>query len=328
MLSFGNSRDEVYRCAVNSDGTWALSASSNHTLKMWNIRQTEVESLITIKNKEEITGCATSLSGNIIVSSFSDGTLTVWDTEGKERLALGNGQEAVNSYAVSADGRWIVSASLDKTLKVWDIKTGTELRTLAGDTGHTNAVNGCAISPNREWIADDPNGWIGFTSLATLIEHAREIHFSRDPTLTLEFASLTAFNRGHRKIGYGSHTLLLPLPQFVFANLARHWQEIAPPELAGVIESERMEHYLQDDGVIIVDYHLKTRHVHFTTHQQRGFLGTCTYQLRDPHERTSDDAPLTLPQQILLLANLAFYSGVGYKTAMSLGQTHLITEAR
>lgn len=175
---------------------------------------------------------------------------------------------------------------------------------------------------------DDPNGWTGFTSLTTLIEQARATHFSHDTTLTLEFASLTAFNRGHRKIGYGSHTLLLPLPQFVFANLARHWQEIAPPELAGVIESERLEHYLQDDGVIIVDYNLKTHHVHFTTHQQRGFLGTCTYQLRDPRERTSDNAPLTLPQQILLLANLAFYSGVGYKTAMGLGQTRLITEAR
>ena len=170
---------------------------------------------------------------------------------------------------------------------------------------------------------DDPTGWTGFTSLSSLVEQAREVKFKREATLTLEFASLTAFNRGNHKIGYGSHPLMLPLPQFVFQNLARRWQDIVPPELAGVVQYENLERYLQEDGVIIVDYDLKAHHLHFTTHQQRGFVGTCTYQLRGPDEPASPDAPLTLRQQVHLLARLAFYSGVGYKTAMGLGQARI-----
>lgn len=165
----------------------------------------------------------------------------------------------------------------------------------------------------------------GFTSLAELVEQARETKFARDATLTLDFRSLTTFSRGNHKTGYGSHAVMLPLPQFVFQNLARRWADIAPPELANVVQVARLDDYLQQDGVIIVDYDLKAHHVHFTTHQQRGFRGSCTYQLRGPDEPTSAEAPLTLRQQIYLLAQLAFYSGVGYKTAMGLGQTRART---
>lgn len=167
---------------------------------------------------------------------------------------------------------------------------------------------------------DDPTGWTGFTSLANLIEEAKQVKSGHPATLTLEFGALTSFSRGSNKVGYGSHQAMLPLPQFVFQNLARRWEDIAPPELTTIIQRERLEQYLQEDGVIIVDYDLKAHHVHFTTHQQRGFVGTCTYQLRGPDEQTSPQAPLTLRQQIYLLAQMAFYSGVGYKTAMGLGQ--------
>ena len=43
----------------------------------------------------------------------------------------------------------IVSASDDQTLKVWDARTGEERRTLRG---HTDGVNGCAISPSGDFI--------------------------------------------------------------------------------------------------------------------------------------------------------------------------------
>ncbi|HEU5382396.1 MAG TPA: CRISPR system precrRNA processing endoribonuclease RAMP protein Cas6 [Ktedonobacteraceae bacterium] len=131
---------------------------------------------------------------------------------------------------------------------------------------------------------DDPGGWTGFTSLANLVERASKTTGNRLNTLTLDFASLTTFNRGNRSIPYATYPLLLPLPQFVFANLARRWQEIAPPNLVGVVQSEHLEQYLQEEGVIIVDYDLRPHRLHFSTHQQRGFVGTCTYQLRGPVE--------------------------------------------
>lgn len=170
---------------------------------------------------------------------------------------------------------------------------------------------------------DDPSGWTGFTSLTSLVEKAKQMTFGRTASLTLEFGSLTTFCRGNNKTGYGMQHIMLPLPQLVFQSLLKRWEDIAPPELIHVIQTERLEEYLQKDGVIITDYTLTAHHVHFTTHQQPGFIGTCTYQLRGLNDKATTKTPLTLQQQIYLLAQLAFYSGIGYKTAMGMGQARL-----
>jgi CRISPR-associated endoribonuclease Cas6 len=171
---------------------------------------------------------------------------------------------------------------------------------------------------------DHPSDWTGFTSLNTLVEKAKTLRLGSTETLTLEFASLTTFNRSSSKTrAYGSHFARLPLPQYVFPGLAKRWQDIAPPDLLGVIQQNNIEQYIQDDGIIIADYALKTHQVKFTTHPQPGFIGTCKYQLRGPDDATTPGAPLTVRQQLFLLAQLAFYCGVGYKTAMGMGQTHL-----
>jgi hypothetical protein len=180
------------------------------------------------------------------------------------------------------------------------------------------------ILTNDNVANDDPASWTGFTSLDTLIEHARQRRFGKTASLTLEFASLTTFSRGNAKIGYGAHQVMLPLPLFVFQNLVRRWEDVAPPELAHFVQKEHIEQYLQEDGTIIIDYDLKAHHVIFTTHQQRGFVGSCTYQLRGPDEAVTPEAPLTVRQQLLLLALLGFYSGVGYKTAMGLGRMRIL----
>ncbi len=170
---------------------------------------------------------------------------------------------------------------------------------------------------------DDTSGWTGFTSLSTLVEQAKEMRFSSNASFTLEFGTLTTFSRGSSKTGYGTHAAMFPQPNFIFSNLLRRWEDIAPPELASLVQKERIEQYLEEDGIIVTDYDLKAHHVHFTTHLQRGFVGSCTYQLRGHDEKTSAEQPLTLRQQIYLLAQLAFYCGIGYKTAMGLGQVRL-----
>jgi CRISPR-associated endoribonuclease Cas6 len=170
---------------------------------------------------------------------------------------------------------------------------------------------------------DDPSGWTGFTSLTSLVEKAKQMTFGRAASLTLEFGSLTTFCRGNNRTGYGMQHVMLPLPQLVFQSLLKRWQDIAPPELIDLIQTEHLEEYLQKDGVIIIDYTLTAHHVHFSTHQQPGFVGTCTYQLRGLNDKATTTTALTLQQQIYLLAQLAFYSGIGYKTAMGLGQARL-----
>jgi hypothetical protein len=169
---------------------------------------------------------------------------------------------------------------------------------------------------------DDPSGWTGYTSLTDLVEKAKLLELGKVEPLALEFASLTTFNRGSAKTsGYGNHPARLPLPHYVFPGLARRWEELAPPELVSLVQMESIEQYCQDDGIIIADYDLKPHQLKFTTHVQLGFVGTCKYALRGPDEPVTDEAPFTVRQQILLLSQLAFYCGVGYKTAMGMGRT-------
>ena len=175
---------------------------------------------------------------------------------------------------------------------------------------------------------DDTTGWTGFTSLATLVEQAKTMRSNSNATFTLEFGTLTTFSRGNSKTGYGTHAAMFPQPQFIFSNLLRRWEDITPPELAPLVQKERIEHYLEEDGIIVIDYDLKAHHLHFTTHMQRGFVGSCTYQLRGHDEKSSAEMPLTLRQQIHLLTQLAFYSGIGYKTAMGLVQVRLLSSAQ
>jgi len=172
---------------------------------------------------------------------------------------------------------------------------------------------------------DDMGGWTGFTSFATMIERAQARKMGRVEPLTFEFASLTTFNRGnaHNK-EYGNFSALLPLPYYIFPYLAKRWQELAPPDLAHLVQREAIEQYIQDEGVIIADYDLKPHNVRFTTHRQPGFIGSCKYHLRGPDDPPNGESPLTVRQQIMLLGQLAFYSGVGYKTAMGMGRTRML----
>jgi len=175
---------------------------------------------------------------------------------------------------------------------------------------------------------DDASGWTGFTSFSDLAEKARTPKLSKVQPLILEFASLTTFSRGNiNNRLYGNYFARLPWPLYVFTNLARRWQELAPADLTNIIQPERIERYIENDGMIIADYDLHPHQVSFTNHMQPGFIGSCTYHLRGLDDAPTDDAPLSIRQQILLLAQLAFYTGVGYKTAMGMGRVrNLLTK--
>jgi CRISPR-associated endoribonuclease Cas6 len=179
----------------------------------------------------------------------------------------------------------------------------------------------------EEVVIENANatGWTGFTSFVDMVEAVRTRKPGKVIPLKLEFASLTTFNRGNAKNReYGNYSALLPLPQYVFPYLAKRWNELAPPELAPLVQRDVIERYALEEGIIIDDYNLKPHSIKFTNHWQQGFIGSCKYLLRGPDDPVTDEAPLTVRQQILLLSQLAFYCGVGYKTAMGMGRVRIV----
>ena len=135
----------VKSVAVTPDGRWAVSASSDRTLKVWELESgRELQTLS--GHALGVKSVAVTPDGRWAVSASSDRTLKVWELEsGRELQTLSGHADGVNAVAVTPDGRRAVSASGDRTLRVWDIESGRELQTLSG---HADGVNAVAVTPD------------------------------------------------------------------------------------------------------------------------------------------------------------------------------------
>ena len=130
----------VTAVAMTLDGRRAVSASTDNTLKVWDLESgRELRALE--GHSKPVNSVAITPDGQIAVSASNDRTLRVWDlANGRELLTCHGHSDWVRSVAVSPNGKWFVSASDDKTLKIWDLANGRELQTLKGHGGWIRAV--------------------------------------------------------------------------------------------------------------------------------------------------------------------------------------------
>jgi CRISPR-associated endoribonuclease Cas6 len=148
----------------------------------------------------------------------------------------------------------------------------------------------------------DATGWAGYTDWQTLA-NTSALH-----GITIHFDSPTAFSLGDR------HFAFFPEPMLVWDSLMRTWNHYAPECLH--MDKQAMREFVKNQ-VVISDYDLHTTTLHFPKYIQKGFVGTCSYQLK-----TDDCAP-----QVTALATFARYSGIGYKTTMGMGQARMVSAA-
>jgi WD40 repeat protein len=169
MCTLEGHTGSVEAVALSPNGRRAVSASSDGTLKLWDLET--AREIRTLKGHTgPVRGVAVSPDGRQAVSASSDKTLRVWDLEtGRELRTLKGHSGPVRSVAASPDGRRVVSVSSDKTLKVWDLNSGTEIRTLEG---HAGDIYGVAVSPDgRHAVSASSDGALKLWDLET----AREI---------------------------------------------------------------------------------------------------------------------------------------------------------
>jgi CRISPR-associated endoribonuclease Cas6 len=122
--------------------------------------------------------------------------------------------------------------------------------------------------------------------------------------ITLKFLSPTTFRSGGRNIP-------LPLPHLVFGSLVEHWNTFAPFALDPGIKR------FIEESLAISGFRLRSDLVSIAGGKQVGFMGSCTYiaTQSDPYALAG----------LNLLTDFAFFSGVGAKTTMGMGQTRRIT---
>ncbi|NOK60654.1 MAG: CRISPR system precrRNA processing endoribonuclease RAMP protein Cas6 [Chloroflexi bacterium AL-W] len=142
--------------------------------------------------------------------------------------------------------------------------------------------------------------WAGSTSVSELIATVKPAH-----KLTLEFVRLTAFGQGSDSAGK-KRLGMMPSPETVFGSLARRWNDLMPSEHS--LTMEQIKAATVD--TLVSSYHLETQMHDLGVSVQKGFIGTCTYELSpDPMHR----------QLLTLLADASFYLGIGIKTARGMG---------
>lgn len=145
----------------------------------------------------------------------------------------------------------------------------------------------------------DEHPWAGQTSAETLYE-SRMLWDNLPRTFTLQFHTPTTFRSGGQNMPF-------PLPRFVFLTLAEKWNRYSPVHLGEEIAQVLAER------VLLARYDLKTRMLDFGRYRQVGFTGRCEFRI----EAKNGDLWGRVPH---LLADFAFYAGVGYKATMGMGQ--------
>jgi CRISPR-associated endoribonuclease Cas6 len=168
---------------------------------------------------------------------------------------------------------------------------------------------GRALFLVREVLATPGSSpWAGYTSFGQLVRGAQP-----DDEITLAFTSPTAFSFGRK--AWGQKIVPLPEPELVFGSLRKRWNTFAPPPMA--LERELSEYAAE--SVVVKQYQIETKMQHYGRSPQVGFLGRVTYVAMGRGEKAE-----RFRRQINLLADFAFYSGVGYKTTQGMGQCRRI----
>jgi WD40 repeat protein len=158
--------------AVTPDGRYAISASEDETLKVWDLHTGQA--VRTLEGHASwVYDVALTPDGRYAVSASMDKTLKVWDLAAALQAGPGMSQavhsleghtDFVSGVAVTPDGRYAISASEDGTLKVWDLAaalsagqgTSQAVHTLEG---HTGPVTGVAVTPDGRYAVSASGDW-------------------------------------------------------------------------------------------------------------------------------------------------------------------------
>jgi WD40 repeat protein len=132
--------DPPVAVAAAPDGTRALTASLDATLRLWDLGRRET--LATLSgHASAVTSVAYLGGGGRAVSGGRDRTVRVWDlTDGRLLRTLEGHGETVSAVDVSPSGPEVVSASWDGTVRIWDLRKGVEAHVMEGHGAQVTSV--------------------------------------------------------------------------------------------------------------------------------------------------------------------------------------------
>ena len=151
----------------------------------------------------------------------------------------------------------------------------------------------------------------GYTALADLQTRWNQATESLPPAFILEFCSPTGFNLGQDKTTGERRWRALPEPRLIFSALRKKWAR-----LGGIDPGDDFDQWVEAH-VEAEPMHLETRTVLVERRPLRGFVGRVRFRVRGDSKWWA---------VVHLLADLAFWTGIGYQTTRGMGQVRRISE--
>jgi len=140
---------------ISSDGAFALSASWDSELRLWDIASGKTTRRF-VGHDKDVLSVAFSVDNRQIVSGSRDGTIRLWNTLGECKYKISGESEGHTEwvscvrFSPSQSVPLIVSCGWDRLVKVWNL-TNCKLRNdLFGHTGYLNTV---CVSPDGSLAA-------------------------------------------------------------------------------------------------------------------------------------------------------------------------------
>jgi len=143
----------VQDVVISSDGQYALSASWDKTLRLWDLNTGKTTRHF-IGHTNDVLSVSFSADNRQIVSGSRDKTIKVWNTLGDCKFTIteeGHGEwVSCVRFSPNPSNPVIVSAGWDKLVKVWELSK-CKLRT--NHYGHTGYINTVTVSPDGSLCA-------------------------------------------------------------------------------------------------------------------------------------------------------------------------------
>ncbi|RAL58257.1 hypothetical protein DID88_002257 [Monilinia fructigena] len=158
----------VSDCVISSDGAYALSASWDKTLRLWELA-TGTTTRRFVGHNNDVLSVSFSADNRQIVSGSRDRTIKLWNTLGDCKYTITEKGHAdwvsCVRFSPNPQNPVIVSSGWDKLVKVWELSS-CKLQT--DHIGHTGYINTVTISPDGSLCAS--GGKDGTTMLWDLNE--------------------------------------------------------------------------------------------------------------------------------------------------------------
>lgn len=140
----------ITACVATPDGSHILSASADHTLRLWALGSGECVAVLR-GHKDELTSCAITPDGKTAISTAIDATVRLWDLASRRCIdTLDNDGRWATTCAVTPDGQRLVVGSDNGAITIWDLASRRRVGALAG---HSDYVTACLVTPLGQLVS-------------------------------------------------------------------------------------------------------------------------------------------------------------------------------